>query len=519
MRTTVQTGDTPIRQAGVSSRFFRSVILNYGGQLSILALTFLTMPYTVHHLGAELFGVVALVQVTAGFAGILNLGIGRALTKYVSDLYWKNDFKTINQLFQTAWATSIIAGLAVLLGLIAPSEWIGRLFFQGGPDVHVVVNFAIYIAAFGLFSSMLFEVISALPAALQRFGLCNAINVLVGIVRSVGPVVVLAGGYSIKAVLIVILASNILGVATFALAACRLIPGLSLLPRFSRPMFQKLFRFSLPLLLSAIFSLIIARLDRFILAYYMPLAAVTFFTLPYTISEKVQAGVANITSVVLPFTSELHSIGGAHKVHELYLQSTKTLTAVTLPFTVILLALPDPILRFWIGPEYADQGALVLILLAIATFLNAVTGVATATSLGVGRAWTPAALAFAASAVSLASNLILVPAYGINGAAFAFLLPMLLFGPLFVGIVTFTLNFSLWEIFHRGFLRPLICASAQFAILFIFRQQVNSLVTLGILCFVGLCSYVALSLFLVMSKRERSALFRAMLSPSQSGRS
>ena len=495
-------------EGGVSKRFFSNTILNYAGQGFILALTFITLPYTVHHLGPDFFGVLALVQVTAGLAGLLNLGIGRALTKYVSELYWKRDFQLINQLFQTAWTTSLMAGVVGLVILIAPRELIATAFFRGGPEVNAITAFAIYIAAFGLFSSIVLEVISAIPVALQRFDVCNAINVVVGMIRCLGPVIVLALGYSIREVLIVVVASNLLAVLAFIAASRILVPGLSFLPRFSWPAFQQLFRFSLPLLSSALFSLIIARVDRFILAYYMPLAAVTFFTLPYTIAEKVYTGVANVTVVVLPFTSELHSIGIHDKVQELYLQSTKIMTFVTLPFTIILLALPGPILRFWIGPEYAEQGAVVLILLAVGTFLNAVSGVATATSLGVGRAWIPAAFAFATSVLSLISNVAFIPFYGIVGAAWAFLLPQLLLAPLFVGVVTRMLNFSLFNLLRRGFLPPLICASVQIVILFLFRQYVNSLLTLATLCFASLCSYVVLSFFLVITRHERSVLLR-----------
>jgi O-antigen/teichoic acid export membrane protein len=495
-------------EASVSRRFFANTMVNYVGQGVILVLTFVTAPYTVHHLGPELFGILALVQVTAGFAGLLNLGIGRALTKYVSELYWTADFKAINQLFQTAWTTSIVAGMVGLLILIGPKATIGRLFFRGGPEVNTVVDFAIYVAAVGLFTSMLLEVISALPMALQRFGICNAVNVLTGIVRCLGPVVVLALGYSIRAVLVVVLASNLLGVVVFAVISRNLIPGLNLLPGFSWPAFRKLFSFSLPLLLSSLFALIVARVDRFILAYYMPLAAVTFYTLPYSISEKAAVGINNITSVVFPFTSELHSMGAHDKVHELYLRSTKIMALVTLPITAILLVMPAPILHYWLGPEYASQGAVTLGLLGAATFLIAVSAVPTVTSLGVGNAWMPAAFAFSSSVINLASNFILIPRYGINGAAFASFLSQVLVVPPFVYVVSRMLKCSLWGLFTHGFLRPFLCASVQIAILFAFRGYVNSLLTLGMLCIASVAVYGVLSVFGAITPEERTALFR-----------
>ena len=497
------------RRESVSRRFFSNTLTNYAGQAFILALTFVTAPYTVHHLGPELFGILALVQVTSGFAGLLNLGIGRALTKYVSELFWKGDFQEINRLFQTAWATCMMAGFVGLAILIGPKETIGRLFFRGGPEVNgAVVGFAIYVAAFGLFTSMLLEAISALPAALQRFGICNAVNVLAGTVRCLGPVVVLACGYSIRAVLIVSLASNLLAVMVFAVISRRLIPGLNLLPSFSWPAFQKLFTFSLPLLLSALFALVVTRVDRFILAYYMPLAAVAFYTLPFSISEKASVGVANITSVVFPFTSELHSMGAYDKVHELYLRSTKILMLVTLPITVILVTVPGPILRYWLGPEYAAKGAVALSLLGVATFVNAVSAVATVSSLGVGQAWMPAAFAFASSVISLVANLLLIPRYGINGAAFAALLPQVLVVPAFVYVVTRMLKFSLWQLLFHAFLRPAVCAAIQLGVILAFRQYVHSLMTLAALCLASLGIFAIASIFGAITSEERVALFR-----------
>ncbi|MFZ0201935.1 MAG: flippase, partial [Candidatus Sulfotelmatobacter sp.] len=458
----------------VSRRFFSNTLVNYAGQGFILVLTFATAPYTVHHLGPELFGILALVQVTAGFAGLLNLGIGRALTKYVSELYWKRDFGEINRLFQTAWATCMMAGCVGLAALIGPRETIGRLFFRGGPELNgAVVGFAIYVAAFGLFTSMLLEAISALPAALQRFGVCNAVNVLAGTVRCLGPVIVLACGYSVRAVLIVSLGSNLLAVVAFAVVSRRLIPGLSLMPSFNWSAFRKLFTFSLPLLLSALFSLIVVRVDRFILAYYMPLAAVAFYTLPYSISEKASIGVANITSVVFPFTSELHAMGAHDKVHELYLRSTKILMLVTLPITVILVTVPALILRFWLGAEYATQGATALTLLGVATFMNAASAVPTVSSLGVGQAWMPAAFAFASSVINLVANLLLIPRFGINGAALAALLPQALVVPVFVYMVTRMLKFSLWQLLSHGFFRPAVCAAIQCGIILTLRHFVD----------------------------------------------
>jgi O-antigen/teichoic acid export membrane protein len=150
----------------------------------------------------------------------------------------------------------------------------------------------------------------------------------------------------------------------------------------------------------------------------------------------------------------------------------------------------------------------VLAVLAAGTLLNALTAVPTVTSLGVGEAWMPAAFAFGTSVLNLAANFLLIPRYGINGAAFALLIPTAIVGPLFFYVVTRMIKFSIWELFTHGLLRPLVCASAQFAFLVVFRRYVHNLLTLGLLCALSLCIFGVLSFFGAITREERSALLR-----------
>ena len=150
-------------------------------------------------------------------------------------------------------------------------------------------------------------------------------------------------------------------------------------------------------------------------------------------------------------------------------------------------------------------------MLGLATFMNAASAIATVSSLGVGQAWLPAASAFVTSAISLAANLVLIPQYGINGAAMAALIPQAVVVPVFVYVITKMLKFSLWELISHGFLRPLLCAAAQGGILLLFRSSVNSLFTLALVCLLSLCVFGVLSFFGAITKGERKALFRIPL--------
>lgn len=494
-------------EPSVNRRLFGNVGLNLGAQLIIIAINFATIPFIVGHLGAELFGIVALVQTIAGFAGILNVGIGRALVKYVSELYWRGETDKINELFQTAWAICLIAGSLACLIVVWPSHWISNTLFRGTETADAdLITFAIYISAGALFSTIVLDAVSAIPLAAQRFWIRNTIQIGVTASWCLGSVALLNADYSIRSVLITYFLSNIAGAGGYIFFCMKLIPGLSLWPRVHWTALVKLANFSLPITISAISAILVTRLDRFILAYYLPIAAVAYYTLPYSMAEKMSTAVANVTSVVFPFASELHSMNAKGKLHELYLRATKMLTVMILPMTVILVAIPWEILRFWLGEEYANQGATSMSLIGLSGYLNALTAVPSMICLAIGRVWLCAIFAFLTAAFNLVANFVLIPHFGISGAAAGLLFSQVTIFP-FVYLVNRILQISPWEFFSQTLLRPLVCGIAQFGFLYGVQSYINGIVSLLIACISSVSVFGILALYGVATAAERKHIW------------
>jgi len=58
--------------------------LNLAGQILPLGVAVAAMPYVIHGLGAERFGILSIAWTLLGFCGLLDLGLGRATTKFVA---------------------------------------------------------------------------------------------------------------------------------------------------------------------------------------------------------------------------------------------------------------------------------------------------------------------------------------------------------------------------------------------------------------------------------------------------
>src|SRR3989442_192492 len=94
----------------------RNTLLNLAGQVAPLIVSVLTIPKVFPGLGAERFGLLALILVVAGYFSIFDLGLGRATTRLVAETIGKREY---HRLPPIAWTASITQlGFGILAGII-----------------------------------------------------------------------------------------------------------------------------------------------------------------------------------------------------------------------------------------------------------------------------------------------------------------------------------------------------------------------------------------------------------------
>lgn len=484
----------------------KNTVSNFLGQFYGLVLGFAVVPYLVHRLGVEAYGVFALAAALGGFASLLNLGVGKALSKRVAEFHWKGDLEPICKLFQTALAVCLGAGAAGALLLIGLQNWISSELFHASGDHKLLVSFALYATGLSVLVSLLFDLLSGLTTALQRFDVYNRMNVVVASVTYLGSVLAVAAGFSLKGVLVVIVAANLVGVAGYVRFLRQTLPGLRFWPKFHWPAFRQLASFSLFVLVAGSCAFLVHRLDRMLVAYYLPLAAVALYTIPYSLAEKTTLAVGNLTSAIFPLASELSTMPGAEKLKELYLRASKMVLLAALPGMVVLLFLANPVLRFWVGPEFAEQGTVALQLLTLGFFLNILGHVPFTIAQGAGRPLLSAKFSVLNAVVALLLFKLLIPRYGIDGAAAAFLISEMLVIPLFVHSVNRFLGVGWKSLVLRAYLPAAVCGTLASVVLTVIASRVSSLAGLVAAVCLALIFYAIAVLVCGLDSQERAQI-------------
>jgi O-antigen/teichoic acid export membrane protein len=210
-------------------------------------------------------------------------------------------------------------------------------------------------------------------------------------------------------------------------------------------------------------------------------------------------------SVVFPAASSFSGAEQAGKVRELYLRGMKLCATVGCFPALALSMFSRPFLLYWLGPDYAREGALVLTLLALGFLINSFSYVPYQVLQSTHHADTAAKAIGAYTILNVTLFLLLIPRFGIVGAAAGFLIAQLVFVPLFMQRANLLLGVRWKAVLSVSYLRPFVATSLAAAVCWMCRSWVSSFGTLAAAVTIGGTVYTLLVALAVLDSGERAA--------------
>jgi O-antigen/teichoic acid export membrane protein len=381
-----------------------SVIYGLGGLVSRILAVLLLPLYTAYLTGADYGRVETLTALTAILVTLLRLGISSAFFRFYFDSPEQADrLRVVRTSF---WFTMTSATLGLLVGVVA-AGWIADLLALG-PNQDGLVR-----AAFvGLWAQMNYEQLTSLFRVEERsvaFVCASVANVLI----TVGATVVLVVGLDEHALGVIV--GNFTGTLCvyLALLAYRR-EQLGLV--FDRTLFREMNRFGMPLVPSALALWTLNFSDRFFLAHLKDQSEVGH----YSIGVRVASA---LTLLLVAFRTAwpafAYSIDDDREARRTYGFVLTYVTFVACWASLALGLLSPWLVRLLTAKHEYYAGSRVVAPLA---FAGAAWAAYTVVAIGIGRArrtqfnWV---VTGAAALVDVGLNLVLIPPYGMMGAAAA----------------------------------------------------------------------------------------------------
>src|SRR3989442_1200364 len=416
------TTSTPLADTGRGT-LARNAAYNLVGQVLPLAVGVVTLPVAARYLGAERFGVLGLVWALVGSFGLLDLGLGRATTKHVAASLARNDFTTLGSV--TPLSVVVQTGLGVLGGIVLAllTPWlVGRAMSVPAPLQAEVRSCFLVLAVSIPFVSVSASLRGILEAAL-RFDLVNVVRAPMAAAMFAVPAIVAAAGGDLVAITAGLLAIRLFAAWAWVRAVRSAVPGLRWQLEPSWVSFRPLVAYGAWTAVSNTVNPLLLYLERFLLASLAGVAAVGYYTGPAEAVGRLLIVPAALAGALFPAVSAADGRTSTEaEGTRLAFTSLRFLVIGLVPIVTLLIILAEPLLRLWLGTDYATQGATAFAILAVGARITGFAPVPPALLYGRGRPDLPAKFHLVELPLYVLGAWLLIRAYGITGAALAWTL-------------------------------------------------------------------------------------------------
>lgn len=387
----------------LSKTLIRNALSNYTGFAVSAVIGLFISPVVIHHLGNVAFGLWALFQSFFGYFGLLDLGLGVSVIKYISEFKAKGERKNIDIFGSTIFFTYIvigIIGMAVAFGL---APFITKIFTIPAGYRHIAF-YGMLIG--GLNIAVIFPMsfqINSLSAN-QQYDLTNGISIIRQIIYALSVILLLKHGFGLLELFMLNFVLSVLTLLIsyfFVAFKYKLVHFHLRLYRFS--MLKTAYHYSIFAFLNNLAAQGLLNMGSIVIGTILSVEFVTYYALAMKISGIMGQVISSIVGISLPVFSALWAVNDKEKIRIIYAEITKAVILISLPISIVVVLFSDPIMEIWVGNGY-HLAALSLIFLTVVMFIHNILGFITGIFLfGIGK---PKPLSIA-NAIAALFNLLL----------------------------------------------------------------------------------------------------------------
>lgn len=399
----------------------------FAGFLLPMVFTIFVTRSLAKNLGVVDFGIYLLVNALSTFVGFVDLGLSSAITKYTAEYQAQNNLQSVRNLLSSARTLFLITGSLGFVIFAVIGQWLLPLFHIAiNSQTHILVVFLLAGAVFFLNTFNL--VYGAVLSAMQRFDIATKLSTGSLIVVSLGTIFLLSHNYQLKAIMGL---NIIVGFFTTLLTmyySHKILPDLRLEFSFNIPEMKKAYKFGLQTFVSNLAASCLQYLDRLIIPFFLGPSQLPFYSVPGNVTIKIVGVTNSLAGMFFPMASSLAGAGEMEKLKNIYIRAFRNLSVVAAATTIAVILFANKILLYWLGPEYAANGTKILVILAVTYYFISLYIPLQSILLGLGKMSFLIKQSLLMSIINLALLLVLVPKYGILGAAWSYLFAVLPMG-------------------------------------------------------------------------------------------
>jgi O-antigen/teichoic acid export membrane protein len=473
-------------------RIVINTLANGVAQFASMLSALVFMPFLIKGFGATGYGLYLIASSVAGYAGLLDLGVGTSVTKITAEASAQGDSERVGRVVSSGVAFYTLVGIVVAAIMLFLALNTGSFFKVTADGARLLRNLFLVTAAVSLWAWPS-STAGAVLAGYQRYkqsamvSLATTIGTIVVtaavVVMHEGPLTLMLGATGVS------VATGIVSVvlAKRALGDTPLSPALADLRGL-----RSIFSVAWAVFVTQVCAVIVyQQTDRLVIGVFIGAAAVA----AYEAAGKFQGLVSQLTnftvSALMPMASHLDAQGRHETLRTLFLRGTKYSIALLNPVVVVLIVVAKPLLLVYV-PMFAAQ-AFAAQLLISHQVLTSGTAVGDSIIIGLGKLPKRVPYAIGMALLNLTISLVLVQRLGILGVVLGTMIPYFIDYPFHIRILLRALDIPVSRWLKETVLPtyPLLLLPLLCSLLLIQTSLAGSLVGIALIGLVSVGAYWA----------------------------
>ena len=393
-----------------------SVVVFIGLFLSKILIYFYRI-IIARYYGPEVYGLFTLgIMILSAIVALASFGFSEGLVRYVSFYRGKKGKNKIRFLYRTSLLILTISGIIAGLILFFLSDFISVTFFHNAELIIFLKIFSFLIPVF-IFANIFLAFLRAYEK-ISEFSF--VFNILQNVIKVAFLGLFVFLGWTTNAIAF----SYFLGIFSMFVVAyflCRyklpqIFLGYDLSKEEKKQIKKEFVSYSWPILFLGVITLIFSWIDSFSIAYFMDVSSVGFYNAAFPIAALMGVAPELFRQLFLPLITKEYSRGNLEVIKELSKQSAKWIFIINLPLFIILFLFPGAVINLLFGSEFISA-TMALRILCISGIFTSLNLLLVNLILMAGKSKIILINLVVFSILNLVLNILLVPLFGINGAA------------------------------------------------------------------------------------------------------
>ena len=472
----------------------------FAGTVFTAAAGYLFKVYLARFLGAEALGIYTLGMTLVGFLGVFNaLGLPQTAVRFVSAYTATGKMELLRGFIAHGILFLLASNLLLGGGMLLAGRWIAVHFYHT-PALSQYLGLFALIMFLGALTTFLGQVLAGYKDVARRTVITNFIGTPLVMVLTI---VLVTLGLGLWGYIFAQVAAPVVVLVLLAIAVWKLTPKAA--RSFSGPLpglEKQVVSFSAVAFGVSFLEFTMGQADKVLIGFYLNAREVGIYAVAAALVVFVPIILQSVNQIFSPTISDLHARGDSQLLSRIFQTLTKWILGLTFPLAGVMILFSRPLMRIF-GHDF-EAGWPILVIGTVGQLVNCGVGSVGYLLLMSGRERRLIRIQTVMAAAMIALNLLLIPRWGIIGAAVAAAVTNLASNLWYLKEVHATMGLFPYT---RSYIRLAPPIAAMALVLWLLRAGFGGFrpewVVIGLALVLGYLSFVAVALLVGLGADDR----------------